>query len=112
MRVPSFDVTLIIEFFEASAAACGKEFVANRTPQKMVKKNRLAIISFLNQGEDAQRSCSAGAGEQHTTCAARSIFIAMLSRRQLQAFVRCGLDLQNSSHVFCRPLRKLVLGSS
>jgi hypothetical protein len=47
MRVPSFDVILIIEFCDPSAAACGKEFIANRTPQKMDKKNRLAIISFL-----------------------------------------------------------------
>jgi hypothetical protein len=49
MRVPSFDVTLMIEVFVASAARCGKEFAANRTPQKMDKKNRLAIISFLTR---------------------------------------------------------------
>jgi hypothetical protein len=43
MRVPSFDVTLVIEVFDASAAACGKEFVANRTPQTMDKKNRFGF---------------------------------------------------------------------
>ena len=44
MRVPSFDVTLIVEFFVTSAA-CGKEFIANRSPQKIDKKNRVGIIS-------------------------------------------------------------------
>jgi hypothetical protein len=44
-------VTVIIEFCDPSAAVCGKEFVANRTPQKMDKKNRLAIISFLSKAK-------------------------------------------------------------
>ena len=39
MRVPSFDVMLEIEFFDAPLAACGNELVAKRIPQKMEDKN-------------------------------------------------------------------------
>jgi hypothetical protein len=39
MRVPSFDVTLEIKFFDAPLAACGNELVAKRIPQKMEDKN-------------------------------------------------------------------------
>src|SRR5882724_8299623 len=48
MRVPSLDVTVIIEFRDPSAAAWAKEFAANRRSQKTANKSLYLMISVLS----------------------------------------------------------------